>query len=248
MDLLFLLGSGISYDSGLPSTSCLTRFLFDNNFQKVNEGFEKAKLDCPEVKKLKSFLHQLKTDFEIYVRMYSSENDYKMNYENLFYVLEELISIDQAYFKDYNILYFKKCFQTKYSLEYDTYIQLIKDSKRYISDVVRLSLVHNKITGLDLLSEIKNDPNIERVHLFTLNHDLLIENFLTGELIDGFKQSGELKYFDLQEYKKNDKKFYLYKLHGSINWFYWSKINPDGFRFPTKLGIKIGVIFRLIMN
>jgi hypothetical protein len=51
MNLLFLLGSGISYDAGLPCTSCLTRFLFDKNFQKMSyERFIETKSDCVVLK------------------------------------------------------------------------------------------------------------------------------------------------------------------------------------------------------
>jgi hypothetical protein len=110
----------------------------------------------------------------------------------------------------------------------------------YISDVVRSSLQHKTISGLNLLDELKQDSDIESVHIFTLNHDLLIEKYLGSTLVDGFKQCGEFKYFDLSEYKRSDKKFFLYKLHGSINWFYWSKTNADGNRYPTKLGVKTG--------
>lgn len=239
MNLLFLLGSGISYDSGLPSTSSLTRFLFEKKFQKMSyERFLETKSDCSNVKEIKSFLSMLRTDFENYVKKYTSEHDYRINYEDLYYVLEELISADELYFKNYSIAYFKKLFQQVHSFEYDKYKQLIKDSQMYISDVVRSSLQNKKIIGLDLLNEIKGNSEIRKVHIFTLNHDLLIEKYLGDELVDGFKRSGELRYFDPLEYKRNDKKFFLYKLHGSINWFHWSKINPDGFRYPTKLGIK----------
>jgi hypothetical protein len=239
MNLLFLLGSGISYDSELPSTSCLTKFLFDKYFQKTSyERFIETKSDCSNVKGIKSFLSLLRADFENYVKKYTSARDYRMNYEDLYYVLEELISVDESYFKNYSIAYFKKLFQQKHSFEYDKYKQLIKDSKMYISDVVRSSLQNKTINGLNLLNELKVNPDIGKVHIFTLNHDLLIEKYLGDELVDGFKQNGELRYFDPLEYKRNDKKFFLYKLHGSINWFYWSKINPDGLRYPTKLGIK----------
>ena len=241
MNLLFLLGSGISYDSKLPSTVCLTRFLFDKNFQIINsERFIETKSDCSKVKEIKSFLNKLKTDFENYVKKYTSERNYDMNYEDLYYVLEELISDDESYFKNYSIAYFKKLFQEKHSFEYNKYKQMIKDSRMYISDVVRSSLQNKTINGLNLLNELKENSDIGEVHIFTLNHDLLVENYLGDELADGFKQNGELRYFDPLEYKRKDKKFFLYKLHGSINWFYWSKINPDGLRYPTKLGIKAG--------
>lgn len=227
MDLLFLLGSGISLDSGLPCTACLTRFLFDKNSQQINNNFTEVKI----------FLKQIKTDFEIYVKKYSLERAYEMNYEDLYFVLEALIPNDEKYYKDYNIAYFKKCLQVKHGYDEVKYKLLIKKAKLYISDVVRSSLSHDsKITGLNLLNELKNNPDTEKVHLFTLNHDLLIENFLSNELIDGFKQNGELRYFDPREYKRNDKKFYLYKLHGSIDWFYCSNSN-SGKREPIKLSI-----------
>lgn len=238
MDIVFFLGSGISLDSGLPNTKCLTEFLFCKNFQVHSSGrYIEAISDCSRIKEIKIFLKHLKSDYESYIKKYVPEKPFEeLNYEDLFYILEQLISVDELYFKDYSIAYFKKWFQSKHDFKYDIYKKLIKDSTRYISEVIRSTLEHKHICGLNILNEIKNNSDVEKVHIFTLNHDRLIEDFLGDEVIDGFKKDGQLRFFEPLEFEREDKKLYLYKLHGSINWFYWSKINPNGNRYPTLLG------------
>ena len=240
MNITFFLGSGISLESDLPCTKCLTEFLFCKNFSETSaERYVGSNSDSEKVSEIKCFLKKLKYQYEEYVSYFTKKN-YEMNYEDLYYVLEQLKSVDESYLKDYSILYFKETFRKEVKKNYGEYLRLIKDSSNFIFDVVRSSLYHRKISGLNLFNEIKFDSDFKQVSIGTLNHDLLIENFLRDEIVDGFRQNGELRYFEPSEYERIDKKFYLYKLHGSINWFYWSKTNSDGTRYPIKLGLKEG--------
>ena len=134
MDIVFLLGSGISLDSGLPTTKCLTEFLFSKNFQSTSsERFISAKSDCSKVKGIKSFLSRLKSDYEIYVKKYTQVRTYELNYEDLYYLLEQLKSVDESHFKDYSIAHFKKWFQEKHNLNYAIYLGFIKSMLRFMN-------------------------------------------------------------------------------------------------------------------
>jgi len=79
------------------------------------------------------------------------------------------------------------------------------------------------IKGLNVLDEIKICDVINRANIFTLNHDCLLENYLGDACADGFDLCAE----PISLYNKSnfisDRKFHLYKLHGSINWRTYSK-------------------------
>lgn len=75
----------------------------------------------------------------------------------------------------------------------------------------------------------------ERVNFFTLNHDLLLEDFLRGRKIsysDGFIEfPGSQKFRCFQSsFDEWPEKVHIYKLHGSINWRFYTADdinNPD---------------------
>jgi len=78
---------------------------------------------------------------------------------------------------------------------------------------------------LRLLAELHARAEVERVHLFTLNHDSVLEAFLQGESIpffDGLGDwDGDLRWLDPGAYANSACRTLLYKLHGSSDWFPW---------------------------
>ncbi|QNR24876.1 SIR2 family protein [Croceimicrobium hydrocarbonivorans] len=90
------------------------------------------------------------------------------------------------------------------------------------------------------------------VHIHTLNHDLFLETFkssdwIQGELSDGFEEIGSPYYGNFKEnYKVRlprftnhfDKKFRLYKLHGSVDQFPFHIQNQG---IDTYVKIKLGI-------
>ena len=93
--------------------------------------------------------------------------------------------------------------------------------------------------GLDLLHDIYE--NTEYLDIATLNHDLLVENFLDSKQIEycgGFgKQEGDVRYFQSELYDKGNKTN-LFKLHGSINWYRF-RSTKDG-NTIDKYGMAVG--------
>lgn len=107
------------------------------------------------------------------------------------------------------------------------------------------------------------------VNIHTLNHDLFFERlnitqWLKGELCDGFEELGSPYYgqliTDKSEYKVRlekytgnyNKRYRLYKLHGSLNYamYYQSHGNAaysDGY-VKTKYGINVSSLYKEITN
>ncbi len=120
-------------------------------------------------------------------------------------------------------------------------------------------------TGILNCLQRLSEQNIVNIH--TLNHDLLFESFnhsdwLEGELCDGFEELGSPYYGELdigrRSYKCRlqhytglyNKKFRLFKLHGSKDYMVYYKPNGTIHRphkyLKTRYGIGVGEIFREI--
>jgi hypothetical protein len=81
------------------------------------------------------------------------------------------------------------------------------------------------IEGLDLLRQFAVRPDVTELDVCTLNHDLLIEQYLTAppnktEFNDGFhaQENPGVRSFDYANFNTSTK-VRLFKLHGSINWY-----------------------------
>jgi NAD-dependent SIR2 family protein deacetylase len=79
-------------------------------------------------------------------------------------------------------------------------------------------------TGLDLISDLAKDDKIERLDIFTLNHDCLVEQQLQDESVkfsDGFAdRDGTIRFYDPRLYDRTEPKTRIFKLHGSVDWLY----------------------------
>ena len=79
------------------------------------------------------------------------------------------------------------------------------------------------IRGFDFFDKLESCKKIGTVTIFSLNHDLLIEKYLGGKLYTPFKKLKDRIREFVPNKKWSNKKFSLYKLHGSINWYYATK-------------------------
>jgi len=97
-----------------------------------------------------------------------------------------------------------------------------------IECMLQYFLNHNPATVLSKLELIQNlVPDFligEKLDLFTLNHDLIMEDYLATEGIsytDGFYPNQDnLNYFDFNKFWQSSAKVRLVKLHGSIDRYY----------------------------
>lgn len=82
---------------------------------------------------------------------------------------------------------------------------------------------------LQIFAEACQDPLVSEVNLFTLNHDMLLENFLRKKgvrVVDGLREASngdgsrrwDPSVFDVPSCERCVN---LFKLHGSINWWRW---------------------------
>jgi len=93
----------------------------------------------------------------------------------------------------------------------------------FIESVVAETLNHKYLGGLNLILELANSPEMEQLNIVTLNHDTLVEQFLTAngvEFVDGFGEpDGDVRWSDDSLYDLSGAHVRVFKLHGSINWY-----------------------------
>jgi hypothetical protein len=85
------------------------------------------------------------------------------------------------------------------------------------------------LSKLSFWNSIKDDKEIGKCFIFTLNHDLLFEKLFDSseEMNDGFckPQNEEYKVWDQKSFERLNRRIELFKLHGSISWYYYKDID-----------------------
>ncbi len=113
-------------------------------------------------------------------------------------------------------------------------IDISAEATNYIQDIAK-SMLERAPKGIDHLEFIRDcrlDSDFENLDIFTLNHDTLVEQSVTAQnipLIDGFDLPADgLRPWKPSLYESaTGKDIRLFKLHGSINWFWFdSRPNP----------------------
>ncbi len=93
----------------------------------------------------------------------------------------------------------------------------------YIESTVTETLRRNYVAGFDLIRELAESGEIEQLNIVTLNHDTLVEQFLSANGIqyaDGFGvREGDVRWSDDRTYANTGERVRLFKLHGSIDWY-----------------------------
>lgn len=93
----------------------------------------------------------------------------------------------------------------------------------FIEAVVARTLDRPYLSGLDLLAELSADPRVGELNIVTLNHDTLVEQFLSSrdvKFVDGFGEpDGEVRWSDDGVYDRSGARVRILKLHGSVNWY-----------------------------
>jgi len=238
---VFLLGSGISRPSGLPSVVELTNSIFDESWtnKKINNTvFPFSGLKIRDyftghsdefTKKIRQFLKRLELFAKDWYELtYGRLPTYEDLYE-LCTVFKDQLSGKGSAFERQSVLNFAG--QTHDLLTPSIYggryhPEVWADSiTEYISNVVALRLhTTNNPKGLDCLMSLAKKQ--KSMAIFTLNHDLLLERIFDQydiPYLDGFGQrENDIRYwiptlFENSETPEENIK--LIKLHGSIDWF-----------------------------
>lgn len=246
MKILLFFGSGISFPSNLPNVDELTiKVLNDRWHDHSDQTFYRG--DHPSdyfqeqniVPRLQTFLKLLKDFADEY---FLSRERSKTNYEDLFYICQQ-ISDDQRHEIDNPVIspFLEKIDILSSELynplphrdELEINLKLLASkSCDFIQCVIWDSLFTNEEPqGLGLLLNLIQNENIDKLDIATLNHDLLIEQLLKNhsvEFTDGFGEAeGDIRYFNPNIFNDSTHKVRIYKLHGSLNWYRFRKIDED---------------------
>jgi hypothetical protein len=244
MKAILFLGSGVSFESGLPDTTKITNVLLKDEWHNhTDQNFYHGKQPNPHFRstnlapRLQKFLTIIKEASDEYLK---KRRNTEANYEDLFYLCQQIsdnekYEIDNPAIAPFTDILKDKTQELCAAMPFEREINLgilASRSCDLIQCVVWHALYNRKTPkGLQFVIELVTNSRIEKLDIATLNHDLLIEQVLSNEhiqYIDGFGQpDGDVRFFEPELYEKHDAKINIFKLHGSINWYRF-RIVEDG--------------------
>lgn len=244
MKIALLLGSGISFPSGLPNSNEITECILNEHWhndtgglfwkgQNHNEYYERTNW----VKfRIQPFLKIIMGVSDEYI---FRRRSMRPNYEDLYYVVNQIL-FEEKGLQDNPAL---RCFIVKVKIEcrrqglfkrfdngYSDLSILCQKSLDLIQCVLWNKLYKaDRPVGMELISELCKSDLIDKVDVFTLNHDTLVENLLAIDnvpFIDGFGNiDGDVRKFKPELYAGGKSKVRIIKLHGSIDWYLFERNN-----------------------
>lgn len=235
-NIAFLIGSGLSSSAGMPSTKDITDQVLspglDNTGQPVHwQASESAARDREiGLDRILGFLHCLKQEVD---RYYAGHPEHYTDYEDLYYAASQIHDSERGEYDNPAILPFIERIQTELRAlpnigpgETEIPLQaLAAAATRYIRDIVWQMLI-GKPESVDPMASIKGaceDPQLQRIDLFSLNHDMVLERYMESQGIaftEGFDAPRQgIRYWNPDLFKSPDFHVRLFKLHGSVNWF-----------------------------
>lgn len=250
MKILLFLGSGISYESGVPSVGELTKQVLLGDWHEHTDMVFYPNNKDEFVSRIQSFLEILKADADTYLHERWPKKD-ETNYEGLFYLCRQIHDHEQAEILNPAVWPYVErlrqetthlCVPLPTTNRPITLVDLAGRACDYIQCVVWHSIPFDKEPqGLSLISELALSDQVDSLDIVTLNHDDLIEKQLLQDGIkfsDGFDEpDGEARYYDPDLLSEGHKKVNLIKLHGATNWFRLREekkgMNIDRYGIPT---------------
>ncbi len=229
--VLLLIGAGGSIPAGYPSTNEITQnllteeyiFYHSDGIFRYDPG--SSSYQNSEVKIVQEILHQY----------YDNEN--VDNYESVFEVLAKLKrnrnDVRSPFYSDSrghdrflrqiainaDGIFQHRSINELYSLAF-TYI------KNQVRELLFRSRANADFSPLDrIYKPLIDEPSIKGIDIHTLNHDTLFEDYFSARQIDyadgfGEYRDGIAKWNDNFPIKSPIR---IYKLHGSLNWLWFSK-------------------------
>jgi hypothetical protein len=194
-------------------------YIKENNNFSHNEIFYRKK--C--VNEILILISRIKTYID---ECYQRET----NYEDIYYVISQLYeNMSENY--DNPILY---PFTEKIDINNIGEMgagELLKESTTYIEGVVKSCLNQNiddeNLEEFKFLEKVISDYKTD---IYTLNHDKILEKWFeykSIKYIDGFiRKSGDIAKWDSDVFSENEGTR-IFKLHGSIDWSRFLKLNSD---------------------
>jgi hypothetical protein len=235
--ILFILGSGVSLQSGVPTVNDLTRKIFEADEALLPEWFysENAK---KEFQGIQSFIGLLKREYE--------RSGKVANYEDLFSMCQKIYEYETAISTDGSIIRFRDHIYRESAHLWRSY----KDGwymrqaplgalaeKATLMITACLNAILSKFKdpkGLDLLVETVQTLGADSVDVLTLNHDCLVEYLFDKHGIPytcGFDpathRDGDVDWFDEAAFESSER-VRIIKLHGSCDWLRLCKEFDEG--------------------
>lgn len=244
----FLLGSGISIPSGMPSVEDITDALHEkDHLRERDQRGLPIPIDHPGSPINSYFLREATDGILTLLKAHCDQHFVvrglgRSNYEDIYYLGKQVLDfVEKEYDNPGLMSYFTELkekltmlegsLNAKYSrfppeIEKPTqhglgfYLQRCLDQ---IEGTVATKLATpKKIKGLKLLEAILESNEQNKLHLVTLNHDLLTETYLGRFGVnDGFRPlSKNLAQFCPDSFEnENSTRVSILKPHGSINWY-----------------------------
>jgi len=260
MRIAFLFGAGASKAAGLPGTSDITKAIRSGQYEgtpisKHSDGryfigkpqcLNRIEPDRPKAEVL-AFIDIIVPIIDDYYSTFDSSHI--TTYEDIFYVAEQIhdslsieldnpaISLLEKLLFENRIL-FPDINESQDSRE-RRLMGISGETTNYILCTASNLLYSTNMTSkhLQMLKECLHEYMID---IYTLNHDLVVENFLENaavQYIDGFRNPTDdgTRYWDPITYDQRIgtdglPETRLYKLHGSIDWYSL----PEGVVIPPR--------------
>lgn len=247
-NILVFLGSGVSLESGAPSTKGITDEVFRPNQWEGDENLENM-LQWPTGEgSNRDIIERGILPFLEVVKKYivdglPIENRPPVNYEDIFYLLDQIVDYEGEELSNPALSPFVSQMEDLShdlragmakggdSLRMQLFAHRGKDYIRYVA--WRLLSQEFKIRNMDILGDLASSDQISRLDVFSLNHDLILERHLQSRsipFIDGFgPESDGVRVYDGTLYD-GEGKVRVHKLHGSVNQFLVKLRSDDGFK------------------
>lgn len=235
----FLFGSGISIPAGFDCTSQLTQKVLNrkNIIRELTIGWTKIE-NSKEIEnrilwdqyiEYGNRVDKLLELINAYFAKYFLDIDRKMNYEDYYYIIDSLNRDESGDFENPIVNFFSNYLIEKYSKLFAPLmnngpsidlISLTTEAKDFIRYSIfdSLDVEPTNIEYLDFIKELILKEDFNSIHIFTLNHDMLLEKYFNDNQIkysDGFAENINGKKSWESCFPERIK---LYKLHGSIDW------------------------------
>lgn len=251
MQLILFLGAGVSVPSGLPTAATLTGRLLHDPYHDDGDGnFSPGPIanpQCGEVdlaQRIREFLQLLRTyDSADILRVgltprgdgyMSSGAIYRgtTTYEDLYFLCQQ-ISLWNCGLSDNSLTtsFMESIERIAQGLFRGQSLEarlcdlatLGDQAAIYIETVVADNLRQNYVRGFDLIRELSTAPEVGKLYIVTLNHDTLLEQYLSAKdigYIDGFGEpDGDVRWSEDSVYDAPSPWVRIVKLHGSVNWY-----------------------------
>jgi len=241
---MLFLGSGVSFGTELPCSKKITESILSSEWYshsdelyyrgpQPNPAFREDNL----VPRLQNFLRLLKEYADAY---YAIKNRQEANYEDLYYLAQQIEDEELGEIHNPAVLPFVTevkdktvalCGRDKFGIKDLTFKELGWKACTFIECALWHLLSTNRVPeGMNLIRDLTLSADVKTLDIFALNHDLLVEKLLQHHSLqyaDGFGlPDGDVRFFSPSTYDA-DIKVRLFKLHGSINWFWFRRREGD---------------------